>query len=217
MSGRRRIAALLALALVGLALAGCAGRPEAPPAGAAPGHDGDAPSGPGGDAATGNGGAAAPPPDREQRDHDDGLRELFIFRDGQLRTAPPAALADSRLVRDVRDLMSLAARGGAGIVPEASERLPSAALPLASQQRQEGFTHLWVRFEFAPAAGPGDGPGAGHGDVMLYVDIDNPADARLAVQDAADPEQWQMTPLPGYGAWLEREVDLFIADAFQGE
>ena len=198
---RRRVTIIVALALMGAAVAGCVTRSDPPAASASPGY--------GDDAARGESKQSRPPataqPDTGQR-----LLQIYVFRDGALLTVPSEALSESRLVHDVRDLMWVADRGGAGIAAEDSQLLPSSALPLASQQRQDGFTHLWVRFEFSPAERPAEGQESGHGDVMLYVDHENPADAWLAVQDVADPQLWLMTPLPGYGLWLEREVDLFL-------
>lgn len=73
-----------------------------------------------------------------------------------------------------------------------------------------GGSQTWIRFTYnpyTPDAGVNDIP---HKDIIVSTVKGNGEDAFVAVQDPKDLGTWDFTKLPGYGQWLDRELDIFM-------
>lgn len=70
-------------------------------------------------------------------------------------------------------------------------------------------TETWIRLiyePYMPESGIGSFP---HKDIVFATMTDK-EDAFLARQDPENPDIWEYMSLPGYGQWLQREIDMFV-------
>ncbi len=113
------------------------------------------------------------------------------------------------LVTDIQNIRWIAIRGGAGIEPIEKE---VADLGIVRESEKDNATGkgLWVRFyyeSYKPAQGMND---PGHKDIIVYTDRENVADAFLGIQNPDHQEKWDIFVLPGYGPWLQKEIDVLL-------
>lgn len=125
------------------------------------------------------------------------------------------------LLEDIRNLMWIAPRGGAGITGE-TVSAEANALPVVSESemaveqseelwyKETASSNTWIRL-FYTAYMPEEGVNAwGHYDILLCVDTENSNDALLMIQDPQLESTWKVVRLPQYGQWLSCEIDMLL-------
>ena len=127
------------------------------------------------------------------------------------------------LVSDVENLLWIAPRGGAGIDSKDEEK-SAMELPVIKESDKsapqdenimwfyDGISskNVWIRFNYQPFI-PGQGMNVlGHKDLIVYIDPDNDDNAFLGIQDPQNQNDWNIYLLPGYGLWLEKEIDILL-------
>ncbi|MCM1542731.1 MAG: hypothetical protein NC121_15915 [Blautia sp.] len=65
---------------------------------------------------------------------------------------------------------------------------------------------VWLRIVQEPVI-PEAGSSASHKDYIFYREGD---DACIGIQSAEDERLWTIWTMPGYGDWLEREIDIYL-------
>lgn len=137
----------------------------------------------------------------------------------------PSDTLASNYAETFEDLMWIASRGGAGISGE--DWLPDdnalTIIKLSDQIIQDtdiiktdsvklenDNTQTWVRINYdsyIPASGVNEFP---HKDVIMATAEDSGENAFIAIQNPKDLSTWKFIKLPGYGQWLERELDMLL-------
>lgn len=126
------------------------------------------------------------------------------------------------IIWDIEDLLWIAPRGGAGIEGGGTEKNIS-ELPIIKESEtaliddttdwysfEVDTENLWIRLICAPYK-PAQGENSiAHKDIMVYLDNDDNNNAYLGIQSPDDETEWTIIPLPGYGLWLAREIDMIM-------
>lgn len=140
-----------------------------------------------------------------QNDSSDKLRTLGIYG----------------LVSDVENLLWIASRGSADIDPEGEKIITE--LPVIQESSKSTVNggdilfyddvkskNVWIRLNYKPFI-PSQGTNIwGHKDLIVYLDPDNHNNAFLGIENAQKQNTWNMILLPGYGPWLEKEIDILL-------
>jgi hypothetical protein len=142
-----------------------------------------------------------------QRGHD-GIRDGF-------KNDSLDKLKSYGIVLDMKNLLWLATRGAAGIEAEGEKKAVAEFSVIAeSEESLAGDTvnsdNCWIRLNYE-AYFPDQGVNVWeHKDLIIYIDPDNADDAFLGVQDPQEQMLWTVFRLPGYGTWLEKEIDMLL-------
>jgi hypothetical protein len=120
------------------------------------------------------------------------------------------------IISDIQNLRWIAYRGGAGLdfrqvekdqkdisIVKASETIES------NGEAQDGSP--WVRLYYAPYKPVQGANDTGHKDIIICADNpQDPEDAYLLIQNPDNLTKWTVITLPGYGQWLQKEVDMLL-------
>ena len=150
------------------------------------------------------------------------LISMTTCADGICQNWIPEMIDDAGLLNDIQALRWIVPRGGIGIEEPAGEQNTSDNTFLSesseileeySSQMEEDWyfdfednPNVWVRLNYdsyKPAEGVND---IAHKDILLYVEGEN---LYFAIQDVDNEELWMITKVPGYGSWMEKELELF--------
>lgn len=150
------------------------------------------------------------------------LISMTTYANGICQNWIPEMIDDTRISNDIQLLRWIVPRGGIGIEEPASEQYASDNLFLSESNRIfeeyssqmeenwyfdfEDYDKVWVRFNYdsyEPAEGVND---IVHKDIMLYIEDE---DLYFAIQDVDNEQLWTITKVPGYGSWMEKELELF--------
>lgn len=134
----------------------------------------------------------------------------------------PETIDDTGILNDIQVLRWLVPRGGISVEEPANMQNVSDNIFLSecnkifeeysSQMGDEWYfdfedhNKVWVRLNYnsyKPAEGVND---IVHNDIMLYIEDE---DLYFAIQDVDNEELWTITKIPGYGSWMEKEIELF--------
>lgn len=114
------------------------------------------------------------------------------------------------LVSDIENLLWIAPRGGAGIEPEVEERKATNLKIIQESNESTVSKNTWVRLYYQPYK-PVQGMNyIGHKDIIVYIDPDNNKNAYLGIQNPDNQTEWNLFLLPGYGQWLQKEIDMLL-------
>lgn len=140
------------------------------------------------------------------------LIRIIVQKDGHRFSLENSSLRKSNgLVSDVQDLLWIAYRGGAGIDPAKAEERNTKDLEIVQESNESIVTeHTWIRLFYQPYKPPQGMNDFGHQDIMVYSDPQNLHDAYLAIQDPDDQLKWKVFPIPEYGSWLQKEIEIFL-------
>lgn len=122
------------------------------------------------------------------------------------------------LVSDVENLLMIASRGGAGIDPSAFETdIEVNKIDIVSESEKDiddksevQNKGVWIRLyyhSYRPGQGINDFK---HKDIVIYIDPHDGANAYLARQNPDDLSKWDLILLPGYGSWLQKEIEVLL-------
>lgn len=150
------------------------------------------------------------------------LISMTTYASGVCQNWIPEMIDDTRILNDIQVLRWIVPRGGIGVEEPASEQNASDNIFLSesnkifeeySSQMEEDWyfdfedhNKVWVRLNYnpyKPAEGVND---IVHKDIMLYIEDE---DLYFAIQDVDNEELWRITKVPGYGSWMEKEIELF--------
>lgn len=150
------------------------------------------------------------------------LISMTTCANGICQNWTPEMIEDTRILNDIQILKWIVPRGGIGVEEPASEQNASDNIFLSesnkifeeySSQMEEDWyfdfedhNKVWVRLNYnsyKPAEGVND---IVHKDIMLYIEDE---DLYFAIQDVDNKELWRITKVPGYGSWMEKEIELF--------
>lgn len=123
------------------------------------------------------------------------------------------------LVSDVENLLIIAPRGGAGIDSSTLEKnVDVKDIDIIRESEKDSGNKVavvenegvWIRLYYKPYR-PGQGMNDfKHKDVMVYIDLNDTTNAYLARQNPDDLSKWDLILLPGYGPWLQKEIDMLL-------
>ena len=87
-------------------------------------------------------------------------------------------------------------------------------LPFLHEEQEEGTSEndctyiRLVQTPFVPEVGMNAFPSK---DIVIYVDQKHPGDAFVGVQNPSKREEWHIYKVSGYGGWVQKEIDLYLA------
>lgn len=150
------------------------------------------------------------------------LISMTTYASGICQNWIPETIDDTRILDDIQILKWIVPRGGIGVEEPAGEQSASDNNFLlesnkifeeySSQMEEDWYfdfedhDKVWVRLNYnsyKPAEGVND---IAHKDIMLYIEEE---DLYFAIQDVDNEELWRITKIPGYGSWMEKEIELF--------
>lgn len=143
-------------------------------------------------------------------------KQVVIQRGDQIY--PPLGNISSvePIISDIQNLRWIAYRGGSGMdfrqvvkdqkdisIVKASENTESI------EKARDGSPWLRLYYDpYKPVQGAND---TGHKDIIICADNpQDPEDAYLLVQNPDNLTEWTVITLPGYGQWLQKEVDMLL-------
>jgi hypothetical protein len=138
------------------------------------------------------------------------LTQIIVKRGNDVFPFNPLTLKESGIILDIRDLLWVALRGGAGIQPEVKQ-VESKELDKDlknGDKMKDVFCSVRLIYEpYRPKQGIND---LAHKDLIIYINPDNVNDAYFGIQNPDNQTKWDLYYLPGYGQWLKKEVDLLL-------
>ena len=138
------------------------------------------------------------------------LTQVIVQRGSDVFTLDHLQSEDAGIISDIQDLLWVAPRGGAGIQPEVIQAEPEELDRVLEKGEKMKETFYLVRLVYEPYR-PGQGMNdLAHKSVIIFTDPEGANDACLGVQNPDRQTRWNLYRLPGYGHWLEKEVDLFL-------
>jgi len=87
-------------------------------------------------------------------------------------------------------------------------------IPFVKESQEEGTSQnefTYVRLVQTPYI-PGEGENApARKDVVIFYDSKYPDDAFVGEQNPQKLDEWMVYQVKGYGSWLQKEIDLYLA------
>lgn len=138
------------------------------------------------------------------------LTQIIVKRGSDVFSFNPLTLRESGIILDIRDLLWVAPRGGAGIQPEIKQvELKELNKNLKNEDKiKDAFCSVRLIYEpYRPKQGMND---IAHKDLIIYINPDNVNDACFGIQHPDNQTKWDLYYLSDYGQWLKKEVDLLL-------
>jgi hypothetical protein len=158
---------------------------------------------------------ATPAPSEAEADPFLGLRKIIFHRgsDKLTETHDEASFYEvfKPLITDTQNLLYIAQRGGAGIDDSRrEEKLAKDIEVLADSDDGSQLGYSYFRLEYPPYIPEPGQNGLGYQDLILYEDPQNKEDAYIGIQNPKQLDKWTIIALPGYGQWLNKELDIHL-------
>jgi len=146
------------------------------------------------------------------------LNKIVIQRGEERFSFEEKNWSSYNLVSDVENLLIIAPRGGAGIDPSTFEtdievnkidtvRESEKNVDDKSEVENKG---VWIRLYYHPYRSGQGMNDFKHKDIVVYIDPHDRANAYLARQNPDDLSKWDLILLPGYGLWLQKEIEMLL-------
>ncbi|MFZ5597566.1 MAG: hypothetical protein ACOY31_11210 [Bacillota bacterium] len=143
-------------------------------------------------------------------------KQVVIQRGNHIYPPLKNISSEEPIISDIQNLRWIAYRGGAGMnfrqvvkdqkdisIVKASETIES------NGKAQDGSR--WVRLYYGPYKPVQGVNDIGHKDIIIYADnSQDPEDAYLLIQNPDILTEWTVITLPGYGQWLQKEIDMLL-------
>lgn len=122
------------------------------------------------------------------------------------------------LIKNINSIYWIAPRGGAGINESGNdyEVKKTSDLPVlqVSTNDKVDLNTTYIRLACDPILPEPGVNETGHQDLIVYQDLDHPADAYFGVQNPKNTEEWTIYKMPDYGMWLSKELDIILRDGY---